>query len=97
MKERGQVMAGLLCQPPQVCRDSETQRCDHSCLAIPSGTRSPDMDPHHAAPTGRHAEPARAEGDIAHEINAVLHALIITTLILIASLMAGAIITALIA
>lgn len=55
------------------------------------------MDPHHAAPTGRHAEPARAEGDIAHEINAVLHALIITTLILIASLMAGAIITALIA
>lgn len=54
------------------------------------------MDPHHAAPTDAHAEPAHLGGDIAYEINAVLHALIIVTLVLIASLMAGAIITALI-
>ncbi|UTM01040.1 hypothetical protein MID00_16305 [Alcaligenes sp. NLF5-7] len=53
------------------------------------------MGTYRAASTGAHEEPSRLEGDISHEIGAVLHALILVVVMLLTSLMVGAIITAL--
>lgn len=64
-------------------------------IYAPSGLQPFNMGTHHAAPTGAYEEPSRLEGDISHEIGAVLHALTLGVVMLLTSLMVGAIITAL--
>ena len=64
-------------------------------IHAPSGLQPFNMGTYRAASTGAHEEPSRLEGDISHEIGAVLHALILVVVMLLTSLRVGAIITAL--